>query len=265
MVKLCNLISAGKVGIVVVFLVKGCISAYFTASKRINISELRKYLSNSLPKYMIPSYFTVLEDFSYTPNGKINKKALPLPKEILDSDSKREYIAPKTKLEKQIVSIWEQILNISPIGVTDNFFELGGDSILAMNLNIELKNIIDNVSYADIFKFPTISELISKAKDEDYDFKYMEKNYDKYSDLLNLKNKVPKIFDLKYINSGNVILTGATGFLGMHILDNYIKFLSPIKYRRQKNCFLFNFYISYSAGTIIFTTVFPSLLARLIP
>jgi len=101
------------------------ISAYFTANKRINISELRKYLSNSLPKYMIPSYFTVLEDFSYTPNGKINKKALPLPKEILDSDSKREYIAPKTKLEKQIISIWEQILNISPIGVTDNFFEMG--------------------------------------------------------------------------------------------------------------------------------------------
>ena len=198
------------------------ISAYFTASKRINPSSLKKYLSNYLPKYMIPSYFTVLEKFPYTPNGKIDKKALKLPEEVLSNSREAEYIAPRTDLEKQFCAIWEQILNVSPIGITDNFFELGGDSILAMNL--ELKSITDSISYADIFKFPTIAELVkkSKSKDEDYDFKYMEKNYDKYTNLLNSNIQVPNKNTLKYQNCGNVLITGATGFLGMHVLESFI-------------------------------------------
>ena len=201
------------------------ISAYFTVTKRINISELRNYLSKFLPKYMVPSYFTVLEDFPYTPNGKINKKELPLPKEVLSSYQENKYIAPKTDLEKKFVKVWEEILNIKPVGITDNFFELGGDSILAMNLNIELKSITDSISYADIFKFPTIIELIKKSKsnDDNYDFNYMERNYKKYNNLLDLNLKIPKIFDLKYKIVGNILLTGATGFLGMHILDSFIK------------------------------------------
>ena len=200
------------------------ISAYFTAKSKINITSLKKHLSSTLPKYMIPSYFTVLDKFPYTPNGKIDKKALKLPEEILSSSRENEYVAPRTDLEKQFVSIWEQILNVSPIGITDNFFELGGDSILAMNLNIELKTIINSISYADIFKFPTISELVKKSKstDEDYDFKYMEKNYKKYNTILGLNTKVPSIFELKYKNCGNILLTGATGFLGIHILDKFI-------------------------------------------
>lgn len=200
------------------------ISAYFTASKRINPSSLKKYLSNYLPKYMIPSYFTVLEKFPYTPNGKIDKKALKLPEEVLSNSREAEYIAPRTDLEKQFCAIWEQILNVSPIGINDNFFELGGDSILAMNLNLELKSITDSISYADIFKFPTIAELVkkSKSKDEDYDFKYMEKNYDKYTNLLNSNIQVPNKNALKYQNCGNVLITGATGFLGMHVLESFI-------------------------------------------
>lgn len=199
------------------------LSAYFTQDKRINISNLREYLSNYLPKYMIPTYFTVLDDFPYTPNGKINKKALPIPSDILNGESKKNYIPAKTELEKSFVRIWEEILNVSPIGITDNFFELGGDSILAMNLNIELRKICDSITYSDIFKFPTISALIKKINSniENYDTKYMERNYDKYNELLK-KEKVPNLFALKYTNSGNILLTGATGFLGSHILAEYI-------------------------------------------
>ena len=200
------------------------ISAYFTIKKKINIVEIRKYLSNSLPKYMIPSYFTVLEDFPYTPNGKINKKALPLPKEIL-SNSNEKYVAPKTDLQIKITNIFEQVLNTSPIGINDNFFDLGGDSILAMNLNIELQKITDKISYADIFKFPSVSELENKinSQDEDYDYKYMEQNYDKYKEILSNNSKIPKKYELKYKEPGNIILTGSTGFLGIHILESFIK------------------------------------------
>lgn len=199
------------------------LSAYFTQTKRINISNLREYLSNSLPKYMVPTYFTVIDDFPYTPNGKIDKKALPIPSEILNGSHKKDYIPAKTDLEKSFVKIWEDVLNISPIGITDNFFELGGDSILAMNLNIELRKICDFVTYSDIFKFPTISALIKKitSENENYDFNYMEKNYDKYTSLLE-REKIPSIFNLKHCNVGNILLTGATGFLGAHILAEFI-------------------------------------------
>ena len=200
------------------------ISAYFTIKKKVNIAELRKYLTNYLPKYMIPSYFTILEDFPYTPNGKINKKVLPLPKEIL-SNSSEKYVAPKTDLQVKLASIFEQVLETAPIGINDNFFELGGDSLLAMNLNMELRKITDKISYADIFKFSTISELENKinSQDENYDFKYMEKNYNKYTDLLDKNLNVPKTSELKYKECGNILLTGATGYLGIHILEAFIK------------------------------------------
>ena len=199
------------------------ISAYFTIKKRVNIAVLRKHLSNYLPKYMIPSYFTVLEDFPYTPNGKINKKALPLPKEIL-SNSSEKYVAPKTDLQLKLTSIFEQVLETAPIGINDNFFELGGDSLLAMNLNMELSKITNKISYSDIFRFPTILELESKINsiEEDYNFKYMEQNYTKYAELLN-NQKIPKVHKLKYKESKNILLTGVTGFLGIHILESFIK------------------------------------------
>ena len=134
------------------------ISAYYISSKRISLSKLRKHLQDNLPNYMIPSYFTALDEFPYTPNGKIDKNALPVPSGILENE-KKQYIEPKTDLEKKLVSIFEEVLDIKPIGINDNFFELGGDSILAMNLNIKLLKITDKIKYSDIFKFPTIKEL----------------------------------------------------------------------------------------------------------
>ena len=141
------------------------ISAYYIASKRIRITELRKHLYSKLPNYMIPSYFTALDDFPYTPNGKIDKKSLPIPNSILQSE-KNNYIAPKTDLEIKLVSIWENILNMKPIGIKDNFFELGGDSILAMNLNVQLLKITNKITYSDIFAYPTIMQLAEKIEEK---------------------------------------------------------------------------------------------------
>ena len=116
------------------------ISAYFVADKKIDINDLRRFLSRKLPRYMVPSYFIELDDFPYTPNGKIDRKALPLSKEIL-TISKEEYVEPKTDIQKKLVAIWEKLLDTKHIGINDNFFELGGDSLLAMNLNIEILKI----------------------------------------------------------------------------------------------------------------------------
>ena len=87
------------------------ISAYYVANKRISIYELRKYLSKSLPRYMIPSYYVPLEEFIYTPNGKIDRKKLPLPQN-LSKMSNEEYIAPKNEIQKKLVKIFENISSI---------------------------------------------------------------------------------------------------------------------------------------------------------
>ena len=197
------------------------ISAYYVANKRIIIDELRKYLLAVLPRYMVPSYYIPVNDFPYTPNGKIDKKSLPVPTEILKIN-KEEYVAPKNKLQKDLVNIWERILNTKPIGINDNFFELGGDSLLAMNLNIEILKISDKVTYQDIFRYPTISELEEKIN-SDYNkplFSKIENLSGNIAEILNNSSKKKKTIKNKNIN---VLLTGATGFLGIHILEEFIK------------------------------------------
>ena len=198
------------------------ISAYFIPLRKIRIAELRRHLYNCLPNYMIPSYFTPLDKFPYTPNGKIDKNALPIPTGVLQS-KQSNYIAPKTALEIKLVSIWENILNTKPIGIKDNFFELGGDSILAMNLNIQLLKITDKISYADIFEYPTISGLIEKIEST---MSNAEQNnysslFEKYNDILEKNSKLSN--DIEKNKIKNVLLTGCTGFLGIHILYEFLK------------------------------------------
>nr|VFJ59082.1 MAG: amino acid adenylation domain-containing protein [Candidatus Kentron sp. DK] len=92
-------------------------------------SELRDYLKEKLPSYMIPSAFEVLERFPLTRNGKIDREALPEPNSIV---RKSDYLGPRNSVEFRLICIWEKLFSISPIGVQDNFFEIGGDSLLAI-------------------------------------------------------------------------------------------------------------------------------------
>ncbi len=196
------------------------LSAYFIAKRRIKNTELRSFLYKYLPNYMIPSYFTALDKFPYTPNGKIDKNALPIPNGMLKTEEKT-YIPPKSDLEVKLVSMWEEVLNTKPIGVKDNFFELGGDSILAMNLNIKLLKITNKIKYSDIFSYPTISKLAEKIErgieEEQEDLSYLN---NQYLDILNNNMVAPK--EIQNNLMGNVLLTGVTGFLGIHILEELL-------------------------------------------
>ncbi len=197
------------------------ISAYYISNKRIEITELRSHLHKYLPNYMIPSYYTALDEFPYTPNGKIDKNSLPIPNGILQNE-KSQYIAPKTNLEIKLVAIWEEILNTKPIGIKDNFFELGGDSILAMNLNMKILKLTDKIKYSDIFTYPTILELAEKIES---DLKQETKDNincleNQYKEILENNMIIPK--EIQYHKPGNILLTGATGFLGIHILEKLL-------------------------------------------
>ncbi|MDI5888437.1 non-ribosomal peptide synthetase [Flavobacterium yafengii] len=104
--------------------------AYFTSTKNIDKSALRRFLEGKLPDYMIPNFYVELETLPLTPNGKIDRKTLP---SVAGEDLIREeYVAPGNEIEETLVAIWKEVLGIEKIGVTDNFFELGGHSLTAM-------------------------------------------------------------------------------------------------------------------------------------
>ena len=195
--------------------------AYYVSKEKIVINELRKYISLLLPRYMVPSYFISLDNMPYTPNGKIDKKALPKFNNSININNS-EYEAPKTKIQKELAKIWENLLSINSIGIHDNFFELGGDSLLAMKLNIELLKITDKITYQNIFSYPTIAELeeIINSDKESTDLDNIENLSDEFINILNSSTKRDKITKF---HPKNVLLTGATGFLGIHILRELIE------------------------------------------
>ncbi|WP_414544489.1 amino acid adenylation domain-containing protein [Nostoc sp. CCY0012] len=97
----------------------------------INQQQLKDYLKKHLPDYMVPSALMILETLPLTPNGKVDRKALPTPDRSLKPEN---FVTPRDSLELELAQIWEEVLNLRPIGVTDNFFDIGGHSLLAVRL-----------------------------------------------------------------------------------------------------------------------------------
>ena len=97
-----------------------------------DVAALRSHLSAGLPDYMVPSAFVLLEAFPLTPNGKLDRKALPAPDGT--AMATREYEAPQGEIEQALASIWQTLLNVERVGRHDHFFELGGHSLLAVQL-----------------------------------------------------------------------------------------------------------------------------------
>jgi amino acid adenylation domain-containing protein len=120
---------------------------------------LREFLQGKLPDYMVPAAFVLLDSMPLTPNGKVDRKALPLPTRE-NSAIEREYAAPRDRLEKDLVAIWESVLGIKPIGVTDNVFDLGVDSLTAAQLFARIeKTVGKGLPPAPLFQAPTIAAL----------------------------------------------------------------------------------------------------------
>ncbi len=129
----------------------------------INVEELRNYLARYLPDFMIPSYFMVLDKLQVTVNGKIDRKALPLPnKNALDTGT--PYQPPTTELEKTMVGIWQEVMGIETVGIDDTYFALGGDSIKAIQISARLQKLKLRLELKDLFQYSTIRELASHIK-----------------------------------------------------------------------------------------------------
>ena len=120
------------------------------------ISQLKINLKQKLPDYMVPSLWVVLGVLPTGPNGKLDRKALPLPN--IDQN-KQHYIAPASQHEKLLATIWADVLAVEKIGVNDNFFELGGDSILSIQVVSRARQVGLNFSPRDLFQHQTIQAL----------------------------------------------------------------------------------------------------------
>ena len=137
--------------------------AYAVVHREISCNELRCFLREQLPEYMIPSAFLYLESLPLSANGKIDRRGLPNPETILQEFA-IAYKPPQNAIEQTIVTIWQEVLNLEKVGIDNNFFEIGGNSLLITQVYSKLKNALldrigNYISIVDLFKYPTIRSL----------------------------------------------------------------------------------------------------------
>ncbi len=131
------------------------LAAYYEAEEDLPIADLREYLLQNIPEYMIPAYFTKLDELPLDSNGKINRKVLPKPAGLMEIGT--QYVAPRNEIEEKLVEVWQNILNVDHVGIKDSFFALGGNSLSIIKVNEEINKILDHeIKLMDLFKYHTI-------------------------------------------------------------------------------------------------------------
>jgi len=138
--------------------------AYVVAEKQAKptTTELRNWLKERLPEYMVPAAFVLLEAMPVTANGKLDRNALPTP-DGARPELEQSYVAPRTEVEEKLARIWGEVLKLERIGVQDNFFELGGDSILAIQIVSRANQAGLGLTARKLFQHQTIAELATVA------------------------------------------------------------------------------------------------------
>lgn len=182
--------------------------AYIVCNKDISITDLKNYIYNLLPTYMIPSHFIKLNSIPLTPNGKADRKKLLSMDIVLDSNI--SYAAPRNKFEKDFIAIVESSLNISGIGIDHNLLDIGTDSLTLMRISVELLNKSYIVNIQDIYEYKTIRNISDNLNNLHNNMH----NTDDNSIMFNFDETFRKIS----VAQKNILLTGSTGFLGSHLL-----------------------------------------------
>ncbi|MDJ1184238.1 amino acid adenylation domain-containing protein [Roseofilum casamattae] len=141
---------------------KRLVAYLISEGEEIPAADLRHFLSDRLPDYTIPSAFIFLETFPLSANGKINRRALPIP-DYVSTQNREPDIAPRDSLEQTIATIWQEVLEVENVGVTRNFFDLGGNSLLLTRIYgkilKQLPALSKNITLVDLFNYSTIRQL----------------------------------------------------------------------------------------------------------
>ena len=225
------------------------LAAYFIASVKVPIDKLYEHIKKKLTEYMIPATIMQLDSFPMNANGKVDKKALPDPGTEV---KKKEVKASNSDLQKTILDIFKSALNKDDVGVDDDFFKIGGTSLSASKIAMKAMTLKLPITYGDVFDYPTVEGLeklviskqggdVSQTQNSDNTNNDNIKNdniIDNKNNLLNKKNTenkdknevhealknniIGKVDEIKVEEYGDVVLTGATGFLGIHVLKYLI-------------------------------------------
>jgi FkbM family methyltransferase len=143
------------------------------SSSNLLIKDIRHYLKQKLPNYMVPSAFVLLESLPLMPNGKVDRRAIPTLDQTRRPEGEDTFISPRTPIEQHLADFWQQILGIDKVGIDDSFFDLGGNSLLATQIISRIREAFDvELSIGEFFKDPkivnlalAITQIQSKKKD----------------------------------------------------------------------------------------------------
>ena len=129
-------------------------------------TELRSFLKQKLPDYMIPSAFVMLSDLPLTLNGKVDRKALPIPDMTRPKEMEEGFVAPGTPTEEILAEIWAEILKLEKVGIHENFFELGGHSLLATQVVSRVRGVFQvELPLRFFFESPTVAGLSERIEE----------------------------------------------------------------------------------------------------
>ena len=200
---------------------------YYGSEKPLDEAALKAHLAASLTDYMVPDYFVRMDPLPLTPNGKINRKQLPSPE---GTSAEAEYVEPANDTEKKIAATYAEILKLDKFGATTDFFASGGTSLIGIKTVVALQKLGLDVQYGDLFKYktpralacfldpslassvPSPSSATGAGKDvyADYDYAAIDK--------LLMATPTELFGGFRRHSLGDVLLCGATGYLGIHVL-----------------------------------------------
>jgi len=194
----------------------------FYAGLDVGAKEIRNHIGKKLPKYMLPHIFTHLNEMPLTSSGKVNRKSLPeVDLENITNDA--EYVPPENKQQKLLCGLMEQILDVTPVGIADDFFDLGGDSLKAIEFVSKAHNEGVYFNLQNVFDYPTVKELWECIENGDkQEISFADVDFSTANAILE-KNKPEYITAPKKCEVGNILLAGATGYLGIHILADFLE------------------------------------------
>ena len=195
--------------------------AYYVAEREIAYRDLRAHIQKKLPEYMVPSFFVKLPVLPISANGKIDRKALPLP---LIANEKRSYSPPSNPIEARLCEVAEDVLKLERVGIEDNLFELGADSLSVIAILTQIYNDGWGLSAADFYSCANISELAARASgvpSSDEDILEIETPLIFFEEHEAGKGENSMV-EAASGSLGDVLLTGSTGFLGAHLLHELL-------------------------------------------
>jgi amino acid adenylation domain-containing protein/thioester reductase-like protein len=203
------------------------IAAYIVSDEQVDIKELNAFIGKQKPPYMIPAATMQIDSIPLNQNQKVNKKALPAP--VIQA-ADHEYVEPANDTEKLFCGIFSEVLSVDKIGATDNFFELGGTSLMVTKVIIEADKAGHHVAYGEVFTHPTprlLAQLVTgETPVENTDDEVTNFDYSGINAILQ-QNRVETFVKGERQQLGNVLLTGATGYLGIHVLRELIDSDAP--------------------------------------